>query len=107
MDPTTEQVIMTIISSAGDSKAKAFDAMKKVKEGDYNGARQLLKEAQEADLEAHEAQTKLIQEELSGEGTRPELSLLMVHAQDHYMTAQLARDMVESLIDVFEAKEGK
>lgn len=107
MDATTEQLIMTMISSAGDSKAKAFDALKKVKEGKYDEARELLGEAKKVDLEAHEVQTQLITAELSGEGPKPELGLLMVHAQDHYMTAQLARDMVEGLIDVFEAREGK
>ena len=40
------------------------------------------------------------------EAEKPELSLLMVHAQDHYMTSQLARDVIEALVDVFEAKEG-
>ncbi|NRZ59377.1 cellobiose-specific phosphotransferase system component IIA [Clostridium beijerinckii] len=31
----------------------------------------------------------------------------MVHAQDHYMTAQLARDLIEALINVFEEREEK
>lgn len=97
---------MAIISSAGDSKAKAFEALKKVKEADYASARELLDEAKKIDLEAHEAQTKLIMAELSDEEPKPELSLLMVHAQDHYMASALARDLIETLIDVFEAKEG-
>ncbi|WP_368854386.1 PTS lactose/cellobiose transporter subunit IIA [Escherichia coli] len=33
------------------------------------------------------------------------VSLLMVHAQDHYMTSQLSRDLIEKLIDIFESKE--
>mgnify|MGYP002228514905 CR=1 FL=1 len=37
---------------------------------------------------------------------KPEINLLMVHAQDHYMTSQLARDLIETLIEVFETKEG-
>lgn len=107
MEGTYEQVIMSIISSAGESKARAFEALKKVKEGDYDAARAALKESREIDLEAHEAQTQLITAELAGGDDRPELSLLMVHAQDHYMCAALARDLIEALTDVFEAKEGK
>lgn len=38
---------------------------------------------------------------------KPVVGLLMVHAQDHYMTSQLARDLIEELITIFEAKEGK
>ena len=99
-----EQQIVTIISAAGASKAKAFEALRKVKESDYDGARALLAESRQADLDAHKVQTALITAEMSGE-ERPELGLLMVHAQDHYMTSQLARDLVEEFIEIFEAKE--
>lgn len=99
-----EQMIFGIISSAGDSRAKAFEAMKEIKKGNYDEARIMLEASREADTEAHNIQTKLIQQEISGE-IKPELTLLMVHAQDHYMTSQLTRDMVEELINIFEAKE--
>ena len=97
----TEQIIVGLISSAGQSKSLAFEALKKVKTGEYDEARKIL------DLQAHTVQTKLIQAEMSGSGNKPEVGLLMVHAQDHYMTSQLARDLIEELINVFEAKEGK
>lgn len=99
-----EQKIVGIISSAGESKTRAFEALKKIKESRYDEARTLLEESREADLEAHKIQTELITAEMSGED-RPEIGLLMVHAQDHYMTSQLARDLIEELIGIFEAKE--
>ena len=99
----TEQIIVGLISSAGQSKSLAFEALKKVKTGEYDEARKILEQAKEADT----VQTKLIQAEMSGSGNKPEVGLLMVHAQDHYMTSQLARDLIEELINVFEAKEGK
>ena len=102
-----EQQIVGMISAAGDSKAKAFEALKKVKESKYDEARALLQEASEIDLEAHKIQTQLITAEMSGGENKPEVGLLMVHAQDHYMTSQLARDLIEEMINVFEAKEGK
>ena len=43
---------------------------------------------------------------MSDSDEKPEIGLLMVHAQDHYMTSQLARDLIEEMINVFEAKEG-
>lgn len=101
-----EMQIVGIISSAGESKTKAFEALRMVKESKYDEARKLLAESREIDLEAHRIQTQLITAEMSGEN-RPEIGLLMVHAQDHYMTSQLARDMVEELIEIFEAKEGE
>lgn len=105
MGGSYEHIIMSLISSAGESKARAFEALKMVKEGDYDAARAALKESRELDQEAHNAQTELITVELAGGENRPELSLLMVHAQDHYMCAALARDLIETLTDVFEAKE--
>ena len=102
-----EQQIVGIISAAGDSKAKAFEALRNVKEGRYDEARALLDEARKIDLEAHKIQTQLITAEMSGGENRPEIGLLMVHTQDHYMTSQLARDLIGEMIDVFEAKEGK
>lgn len=103
----TEKQIIGIISSAGQSKAIAFEALKKVKTGEYDEARKLLEESRKADIEAHAIQTKLIQAEMSDSEEKPEVGLLMVHAQDHYMTSQLARDLIEELINVFEAKEEK
>ena len=99
-----EKVTVGMISSAGQSKAKAFEALKKVKTGEYDEARQLLEEARKADIEAHQIQTKLIQAEMSNSGDKPEVGLLMVHAQDHYMTSQLAGDLIEELIDIFEER---
>lgn len=102
-----EQQIVGMISSAGESKTKAFEALKLVRESRYDEARKVLDEAREIDLAAHKVQTQLITAELSGGEDRPEIGLLMVHAQDHYMTSQLARDLIEELISVFEAKEAK
>ena len=97
----TEQIIVGLISSAGQSKSLAFEALKKVKTGEYNEARKRLAQAKEADLQAHTVQTKLIQAEMSGSGNKPEVGLLMVHAQDHLMTTLLLKDIISTLIDVY------
>ncbi|WP_300280345.1 PTS lactose/cellobiose transporter subunit IIA [Peptacetobacter sp.] len=98
-----EQKIIGIISSAGESKAKAFEALRKVKDRDFEAAKKLMEESKEIDLEAHKIQTELIVAEMQEDKeNKPEISLLMVHAQDHYMTSQLARDIVDVLIDIFD-----
>ena len=48
----TEQIIVGLISSAGQSKSLAFEALKKVKTGEYDEARKILEQAKEADLQA-------------------------------------------------------
>ncbi len=75
-----------------------------MKNKDFKKARELLKESRFIDLEAHNAQTKIIAQALDPDA-KDAVTLLMVHAQDHYMTSQLARDLIEALIDVFEENE--
>ena len=99
-----EQEIIQIIANSGESKMKSFEALKCVKNKDFKKARELLKESRLIDLEAHNAQTKIIAQALDPEA-KDAVTLLMVHAQDHYMTSQLARDLIEALIDVFEENE--
>ena len=71
----------------------------------YSGAK--LAEAKEADLAAHAAQTEVITQALSGAENADAASLLMVHAQDHYMTSQLARDLIEEIIKIFEERDAQ
>ena len=101
-----EQQIMTNIGAAGASKAKAFGALAKVREHDYEGARAMLVEAKEADLQAHQVQTEIITAALSGSDDSG-ANLLMVHAQDHYMTSQLARDLIAEIVNIFEARDAE
>lgn len=96
-----ELEIIRLISIAGDSKAKSFEALKCVKTREFARAKELLKESRTLDLEAHNIQSHLITQELNQEEAS-EISLLMVHAQDHYMTSQLARDLIETLLSIFE-----
>lgn len=99
-----EQEIIQIIANSGKSKMKSFEALKCLKNKDFKKARELLKESRFIDLEAHNAQTKIIAQALDPDA-KEAVTLLMVHAQDHYMTSQLARDLIEALIDVFEENE--
>ena len=99
-----EQEIIQIIANSGESKMKSFEALKCLKKKDFKKARELLKESRFIDLEAHNAQTKIIAQALDPDA-KDAVTLLMVHAQDHYMTSQLARDLIEALIDVFEENE--
>ena len=102
-----EKFILDIITTSGESKARSFEALKKVKDGNYEEARALMKDAREKDLVAHNAQTQLVSQSLQEGGDNELVSLLMVHAQDHYMTSQLAKDLIDVLIDVFEGRETK
>lgn len=103
----SEKQIMGLISSSGESRAKAFEALQQVRKRNYENAYILLQESKDLDIEAHNIQTKMIQHELNEGGDSLNISLLMVHAQDHYMTAQLSRDLIEEMIKIFQDRDGE
>lgn len=94
-----EEIIFEIISSSGEAKGLAYEALDKAQNGEYNKAEELLKKADKALLNVHSVQTNLIQEEAAGKNI--ELSLLMVHAQDHLMTAIESKTLIECMIKIY------
>lgn len=91
-----EQIIMNIIVNGGDARSFALKALRSAKKGNYTEAEELMTKANTCINAAHEIQTKLIQQEVRGEGN--DVSLLMVHAQDHLMDAMTIYDLVFEFI---------
>lgn len=101
MDMTSlEQIVMELVVNGGDARSKAMQAIKAAKKGDMNLAKQKINESNEALNKAHEIQTSLIQNEAAGEHVQ--VTLLMVHAQDHLMNAMTIRDLAQEMIDMYE-----
>ncbi|WP_026566838.1 PTS lactose/cellobiose transporter subunit IIA [Bacillus sp. UNC41MFS5] len=94
-----EQVIFQIILHGGNGRSAAMEAMLAAKQGDFVGAREKLKEADNALNQAHHIQTSLIQGEIRGEKT--EVSLLMIHAQDHLMNAMTLKDLAAEMVELY------
>lgn len=94
-------VAMQIILHAGDAKIKVENALEKMKDFDFTGAKQLLDQANEDILLAHQAQTEIIQSEAAGK-EYPN-SLLFNHAQDTMMIAMNDLDRTKKLLGIFEA----
>ena len=99
------EVVMPLIISAGNAKSLVMEAIYQAKAGDIAGAKDKIAEAEEALNDAHRVQTQLLQKEASGNSTA--LSLLLVHAQDHLMTAILAKDLATEIIDLHHLKANK
>lgn len=94
-----EEIAMELVGNAGESRSLAFEALNAAKKGDYEEAEKKIQESKEKMLRAHHIQTELICKEADGE--KVELGLIMVHAQDHLMTAILARDLITEMIEVY------
>lgn len=97
------EVIMNLIINSGEAKSLAIEAIGFAKEEQFNIAEDKLIEAKSALTSAHKSQTSLLTKEAQGEKT--ELSLLMVHGQDHLMTSIAFVDMASEIIDVYKKLE--
>ena len=102
-----EEEVMGLIGAAGESKDLAFQALDALKTGDIAKAKELISQSHESDVAAHNVQTKLISAEMDPEQESVPMTLLMAHAQDHFMTTQLARELIEHFVDFYEAQGAK
>ena len=93
-----EETVMGLIINAGMSRSLCFEALRQARAGQFAEADDLLRQAAEAANAAHGVQTRLIEAD-EGEGKIPD-TLILVHAQDHLMTAMLARELVTELIEL-------
>ncbi|MGL5755924.1 MAG: PTS lactose/cellobiose transporter subunit IIA [Paraclostridium sp.] len=94
------EISFGIIGHAGDAKSSAHEALAEAKEGNFEKARELLKEAGETLNKAHRFQTELIQAEASGEKT--EMGVVLVHSQDHLMTTMNFLQLAKEFVDMYE-----
>lgn len=99
---TKEEVTMIgfeIVAYAGEARSKLLMAIKEAENSNFEKAEKLVAEANEVLLEAHGQQTEMIQKEAAGETN--ELGFIMVHAQDHLMTAMLLKDLTQHFINLY------
>ena len=101
-DDKVVQVAMQIVIAAGDARNAAGRALDCVGQFDFAGAKEQMKEAHSHISEAHNAQTEMIQAEISGEETfQP--SMLFNHAQDTLMTVMSEIHLTDKMISLFES----
>ena len=95
-----EEVAVSLIANSGDARSDAMEAIEEAKAGHFEEARQAIKNGGESLSKAHETQLKLLSDEANGDKSL--VSLLMMHAQDHFMNAITVLDLAEESIDVIE-----
>ncbi len=97
---SNEQVAFQLILHSGNARSYLMEAMYAARENNFAEAHEKVGLAK-ADLqEAHHSQTAIIQAEARGEGM--ELSILLIHAQDHLMTTICVKDLTEEIIFLHE-----
>ncbi|KAJ86940.1 PTS lactose/cellobiose transporter subunit IIA [Enterococcus faecalis] len=88
-----------IVAYAGDARSKLLEALKEAEKGKFDKADQFVKEANECIVQAHNAQTSLLQKEALGDDIS--YSVTMMHGQDHLMTVLVLKDLMHHLIELY------
>ena len=96
---TAEDIVMNLVCNGGDCRSKALEAIQAARKGDFEQADALMAQAQQSMHLAHNFQTELIQAEM------PELSLLMVHGQDHLMDGMVVYDLASEIIEILRERK--
>lgn len=94
-----ETIVFTIISESGEAKSLCMEAIDFAKQGAFDKAEQCIEEAERKLASVHLKQTSLIQSE--AQGNRIEISLLLIHAQDHLMNAGILKDLGREFIELY------
>ncbi|HBT72982.1 MAG TPA: PTS lactose/cellobiose transporter subunit IIA [Lysinibacillus sp.] len=97
--------IMGLIVHSGNTKSECMEALQLAKKGQVEEAKEKIKLANESLIEAHHAQTGLLSQEARGE--KVEVSMLLIHAQDHLMNAITFRDLAQDMIELYERIKGE
>lgn len=98
------QAVMGLIIHSGNTKSECMEALQFAKVGKISEAKEKIELANKALIEAHHSQTGLLTQEANGE--KVELSMLLIHAQDHLMNAITFRDLAIEMIDLYERITG-
>lgn len=94
-----EKIVLELVVNGGDARSKAMEAIRLAAKGDFEAADKKLEESAEALNRAHEFQTEMIQAQLRGEEV--EVSLIMVHGQDHLMNAITVKDLATEMVAMY------
>lgn len=99
------EIAFELILHAGNSRSQSILAVREAEDGNFEKAEEHLKEAENELRLAHDIQTDLLQKE--AEGDTHEISILMIHAQDHLAMAMSQKEVSLQIIHLYQRLEEK
>ncbi|MET3196707.1 PTS lactose/cellobiose transporter subunit IIA [Bacillus sp. OAE603] len=87
-----------LILHSGNARSFAMEAIYDAKDLHFELAQEKLSEAEREFSQAHHFQTQLIQAEAGGEDF--DIPIILIHAQDHLMTAMTLKDLAREIVDL-------
>ncbi|EMI12181.1 MULTISPECIES: PTS lactose/cellobiose transporter subunit IIA [Bacillus] len=98
---TEEQISFQLILHSGNARSKLLQSLKQFREGHEIVASDLLKEAEDDLRNAHDIHFQMVQQEASGETIS--FSLLLMHAEDHFMSTMTIKELVGELLPILQS----
>lgn len=95
------EVAMKIITCAGLAKSNYLMALDDAKKGNREAAMKKLQEGSDVYSKAHHIHSSVLSDEM--QKLEPQVSLLLVHAEDQLMSAETIKILVQELIEVYQA----
>ena len=101
VDERLQMTCFEIISYVGTAKSCYIESIGKAREGDFDGAAELIKQGDEAYAGGHDVHMSLLQSEANGE-RNGEAPLILLHAEDQMAGAEMAKVMATQFIKVYQ-----
>ena len=99
MDDKLVENIMHIIVNSWEAKSSSVEAIRCAKNNQFEDAYKKLYDADNLLKEAHNGQTYLLSQE--ADGKKLDISILLIHCQDHLMNAITFKDMATEMVDLY------
>ena len=99
IDEKQYETAMGIITNAGTAKSCALMAIDEAAESNFEEAEKLLAEASRSMHAAHDVQMDMISSEAKGSSV--DLSLILVHAEDHLTMAIVTSDLAARMVELY------
>lgn len=100
----TEMESMAIILHAGNAKSDAYEALLAVKQGDFKTFDEKYTTAKSEMKLAHRAHAEMLRK-LSSEERMQDVDLLLIHAEGHLTSTDIAVDMIAEFGELYKWKE--
>lgn len=98
------QAAMEIITYGGLAKSNYLMALKQYKLGNEMEAKEKIQEGASEFSKAHAVHARILAEEM--QLLEPQVSLLLVHAEDQLMSAETVKLLVEEIIEIYKERNG-
>lgn len=92
-----------IILHAGNARSSSMEAIQLAKINEFKKAEAKITEAENEFNTAHHMQTDLLTDEAND--VKNDLSIILIHAQDHLMTSLTVKDFAIELMDLYKKIE--